>query len=147
MSARANIVQLTCFIAGQPSPVAFGKVFHPIVAVDLYSGDEAFEDLVAFEAGEYRPRGRTQGRGDEGGGQNDEKDEDKVVFENEARVASAFDSAEKTGALIAGADHAHRDHVDQGVCLTNGSRAEVAVEGYEGALQELQAPTRDKSQD
>ena len=68
-----------------------GERLDPAEAVDLDRRDDAFEQLIAFEKGEYHPRRCAEAHGNKGGGQNDEKDEDRIVFKDEGDVAAALD--------------------------------------------------------
>ena len=54
------------------------QVFHPVEAVDFHHRDEAFQNLVAFEAGENHPRGRTEQGAYNSRRKHDEKDENKT---------------------------------------------------------------------
>ena len=78
--------------------------FYPAEAIDFYGCNEAFQNMVGFQAEENHKGRCAKPQGNKGGGDNYEEHEEEVVFHNEGNVASAFYQSEKAGGLIAGAD-------------------------------------------
>ena len=73
----------------------------------LYDRYYAFQDLVAFKAGDGDPRRGVEDEGGEGGGRQDyQPDEAEIVYEDELRVASGSDYAGVDRHLIRRADRA-----------------------------------------
>ena len=87
-----------------------GELFHPRIAVDLDARRAALKDLIGVETGNDHHGGELEHEGGQtGNGEDDAPYADKVVDEDEFRVAAAADDTRGHGHLVGGTEARHAE--------------------------------------